>query len=54
MCNSHIFTPFVDGEGLFQHLEAPPMDDYHEFKHTHDVHIEDLKLYWLPNYVSII
>jgi hypothetical protein len=26
--------------GLFQHLEENPMDDYHEFKHVHDIDIE--------------
>jgi hypothetical protein len=54
MHNSHLFTPFMDVKGLFQHLGAPPLDDYHEFKRTHDVHIEEWKLYWSPNYVSII
>ncbi len=30
------------------------MDDYHEFKHAHEVWIEEWWLYWPPNYVSII
>ncbi len=30
------------------------MDDYHEFKHAHEVWIEEWWLYWSPNYVSII
>jgi hypothetical protein len=40
-------------KGLFQHLEGPPMDDYHEFKCAHEIQIEEWELYWSPNYVSI-
>ncbi len=29
--NPHLLTPFLTWKGLFQHLEGPPMDDYHEF-----------------------
>jgi hypothetical protein len=29
------------------------MDDYHEFMHAHEIHIEEWQLYWSPNYVSI-
>jgi hypothetical protein len=29
------------------------MDDYHEFKYTHEVEIMEWRLYWAPNYVSI-
>jgi hypothetical protein len=29
------------------------MDDYHEFKHDHDIQIEEWWLYQSPNYVSI-
>jgi hypothetical protein len=29
------------------------MDDYHEFKHAHEIQIKDWSLYWSPNYVSI-
>ncbi len=28
------------------------MDDYHEFRHAHEIQIE-WRLYWFPNYVSI-
>jgi hypothetical protein len=35
-------------------MEMLPMDDYHEFKHAHEVWIEEWWLYWSPNYVSII
>jgi len=31
MHNPQLFTPFMAWKGLFQHLEGPPMDDYHEF-----------------------
>lgn len=30
------------------------MDEYHEFIHAHEVHIEEWQIYWSPNYVSII
>jgi hypothetical protein len=29
--NARLFSPFLAWKGLFQHLEGPPMDDYHEF-----------------------
>ncbi len=29
------------------------MDDYHEFKHAHEIQIEEWRLYWSSNYVSI-
>ncbi|CAM6099672.1 unnamed protein product [Calypogeia fissa] len=29
--NAMLFSPFLAWKGLFQHLEGPPMDDYHEF-----------------------
>jgi hypothetical protein len=29
------------------------MDDYHEFRHAHEIQIEEWILYWSPNYVSI-
>jgi hypothetical protein len=41
MCNPQLFTYFMARKGLFQHLEMPPMDDYHEFKHAHEIHIEE-------------
>jgi hypothetical protein len=37
---------------LFEHLEMLPMDDYHEFRHAHDIQIE-WWLYWCSNYVFI-
>jgi hypothetical protein len=40
-------------KSLFQHLEGPLMDDHHEFKHAHEIQIEEWRLYWSPNYVSI-
>jgi len=27
--NARLFSPFLAWKGLFQHLEGPPMDDYH-------------------------
>ena len=47
------FTPFLAWKRLFQHLEGPPMDDYHEFRRDFDVEIEAWRLYWSPSYVSI-
>jgi hypothetical protein len=29
------------------------MDDYHEFRHAHEIQIKEWRLYWSPNYVSI-
>jgi hypothetical protein len=29
--NARLFSPFLAWKGLFQHLEGPPIDDYHEF-----------------------
>ncbi len=29
------------------------MDDYQEFKHAHEIQIEECRLYWFPIYVSI-
>jgi hypothetical protein len=40
-------------KGLFQHLESLPLDEYYEFKHAHEIQIEEWWLYWSPNYVSI-
>ncbi len=53
MRNPQFFTPFMAWKGLFQHLEGLLMDDYHEFKHAHEIQIEEWQLYWSPNYVSI-
>ncbi len=30
------------------------MNNYHEFKHAHEIQIEKWQLYWSPNYVSMI
>ncbi len=32
--NVRLFSPFLAWKGLFQHLEGPPMDDYHEFQRS--------------------
>jgi hypothetical protein len=45
MRNPQLFMPFMASKGLFQHLEGPPIDDYHEFKHAHDIQIEEWTLY---------
>jgi len=41
-------------KGLFQHLKGLLMDDHHEFRCAHMFHIEEWRLYWSHNYVSII
>ena len=51
--NATLFTPFMAWKGLFQHLEGPPMDDYHEFRRAHAAEIEEWRRHWSPNYVSI-
>jgi hypothetical protein len=38
--NARLFSPFLAWKGLFQHLEGPAMDDYHEFRRDHAVEIE--------------
>jgi uncharacterized membrane protein YgcG len=40
-------------KGLFQHLENLLMDDSHEFRCAHDIHIDEWRVYWFPNYVFI-
>jgi hypothetical protein len=30
------------------------MNNYHEFKHAHKVHVEEWQSYWSSNYASII
>jgi hypothetical protein len=30
--NAKLVSPFLAWKGLFQHLEGPSMDDYHEFR----------------------
>lgn len=51
--NPERFTPFLAWKGLFQHLEGPPMDDYHEFKWTYFMEIEIWRQYWSPDYISV-
>ncbi len=38
--NAKLFSPFLAWKGLFQHLEGPSMDDYHEFWRDHATEIE--------------
>jgi hypothetical protein len=40
-------------EQFIQHLEGPPMDNYRDFRHAHEVEIKEWWLYWSPNFVSI-
>jgi hypothetical protein len=49
-----LFSPFLAWKGLFQHLEGPLMDDYHEFQRDHANEIEEWKQHWSPSYVFII
>jgi hypothetical protein len=51
--NTRLFSPFLAWKGLFQHLEGPPMDDYHEFRRDHATEIEEWRQHWSPSYVSI-
>ncbi len=51
--NARLFSPFLARKGLFQHLEGPPMDDYHEFRRDHAIEIEEWRQHWSPSYVSI-
>ncbi|KAH8975228.1 hypothetical protein BDL97_01G144200 [Sphagnum fallax] len=51
--NARLFSPFLAWKGLFQHLEGPPMDDYHEFRRDHVTEIEEWRQHWSPSYVSI-
>ncbi len=51
--NARLFSPFLAWKGLFQHLEGPPMDDYHEFRKDHATEIEEWKQHWSPSYVYI-
>ncbi|BBN08134.1 hypothetical protein Mp_4g09160 [Marchantia polymorpha subsp. ruderalis] len=51
--NPTLFTPFFAWKGLFQHLEGPPMDDYHEFGREYAVEIDAWRRHWSPNYTSI-
>lgn len=53
MRNSKLFTPFMAWKGLFQHLEGPPMDDYHEFRKTYAFEIEEWRTHWSPDYDSV-
>ncbi len=49
-----LFSPFLAWKGLFQHLEGPPMDDYHEFWRDHVTEIDKWRQHWSPSYVFII
>ncbi|OAE21594.1 hypothetical protein AXG93_939s1000 [Marchantia polymorpha subsp. ruderalis] len=51
--NPMLFTPFFAWKGLFQHLEGPPMDDYHEFGRDYAAEIDAWRRHWSPNYLSI-
>jgi hypothetical protein len=51
--NTKLFSPFLAWKGLFQHLEGPLMDDYHEFQRDHVTEIEEWRQCWSPSYVSI-
>jgi hypothetical protein len=51
--NARLFSPFSAWKGLFQHLEGPPMDDYHEFRRVHAAEIKAWRQHWTPSYVSI-
>jgi hypothetical protein len=53
LCNAKLFSPFLVWKGLFQHLEGPPMDDYHEFRRDHATKIEEWRQHWSPSYESI-
>jgi hypothetical protein len=54
MCNPQLITPFTTWKGFVSTFGGPPMDDYFEFMHAHDIQIEEWWLYWSPNYVYII
>jgi hypothetical protein len=51
--NAILFSPFLAWKGLFQHLEGPSMDDYHEFRKDHAIEIKEWRQHWSPSYVSI-
>jgi hypothetical protein len=53
LCNVILFSPFLAWKGLFQHLEGPPMDDYHEFWKDYSDEIEVWRQHLSPSYVSI-
>ncbi|CAM6129865.1 unnamed protein product [Calypogeia fissa] len=46
--NATLFSPFLAWKGLFQHLEGPPMDDYHEFQKDHEMEIRAWRDHWSP------
>ena len=50
--NPTFFTPFMAWRSLFQHLEGPPMDDYHEFRKLYYIEVEAWRACWSQNYVS--
>jgi hypothetical protein len=51
--NAILFSPFLAWKGLFQHLEGPSMDDYHEFRRDHAVEIKEWRQHWSPSYLFI-
>jgi len=51
--NARLFSPFLAWKGLFQHLEGPLMDDYHEFWKDHVTEIGEWRHHWSPSYVFI-
>jgi hypothetical protein len=51
--NARLFSPFLAWKGLFQHLEGPLMDDYHEFRRDHATEIEAWRQHLFPSYVFI-
>jgi hypothetical protein len=51
--NARLFSPFLAWKGLFQHLEGPLMDDYHEFWRVHAIEIKEWRQHWYLSYVSI-
>ncbi len=46
MRNFQLFTPFMAFGGA-------AYDDYHELWRVYEIQIEEWRLYWSPNYVSI-
>jgi hypothetical protein len=51
--NARLVSPFLAWKGLFQHLEGPLMDGYHEFRKDHATEIKEWRRHWSPSYVSI-
>ncbi|CAM6124974.1 unnamed protein product [Calypogeia fissa] len=51
--NATFFSSNLAWNGLFQHLEGLPMDDYHEFRKDHEAKITAWKDHWSSKYVSM-